>query len=273
VRLLLVVKDTNKIHVWQLQDGKDALYFKGSDDVFRVLAVTLDGGFQKVIGREVYVGWVHDNASILLWGAKGGEKIIDNTIFIPSYQYAKKYNIKKKTIRKLIGKEEFAPQLHIRDKRGRVWVLFEDKPPPADLLLSLRRRVRERKDTTDWVKWMNERLSKFTGVRLVRIRAQPQHKHKMYYWARHSVLFRGGRFYYYLYNPLGKSLEEIKETYPNPVDIMFPRPQMGKEKRIRWEDIIPVSEANLRRTYYVRHRPQASDGKTIVEKGGGGGTQ
>ncbi len=273
LRLLVIVKEEDKIHVWQLFDGNGSVYFKGTENILPALTGAVEGKLRRLRGKGVvvYIGWLHENACILpLWGAKGKQKDTSDMVFISVPHYAKKYGIAETKVRKLIGREEVVSQVHIWDKRGKLWALFEDKPPPIISLLTSRHKMGEKRNT-DWVKWMNEKLSKFAGVRLVRVRALPQHKHRLRYWARHSVLFKGGRFYYFLYNPLGKSLQEIKEAYPNPYEIMFPRPTTeGKMRQIRWEDIVPVKEEDIMRIYYT-HRLSLS--LNSAKKGGKEGTQ
>ncbi|MEM0238484.1 MAG: hypothetical protein QXT00_02480 [Ignisphaera sp.] len=61
-------------------------------------------------------------------------------------------------------------------------------------------------------------------VALVRVQPRKVGRRILHLLAKRKLLFRFGRFYYVLYDKLGRAPQEIKLIYPNPMELMIPKP-------------------------------------------------
>jgi len=157
--------------------------------------------------------------------------------------YKKKYGIGDKLLKNTFVRG--IPLLYIRGEREAIMVL--DEPPPLTETSLARKIPDKRKAALDAALWLVSPFVKGHTVRFVRIRPKWQVKvSHLYILAELGLLYRLGKFYYFLYNPLNKSLEEIRQTYPDLREIIYPRRPYAKKcnwdalRRLTREDIAAV---------------------------------
>lgn len=83
------------------------------------------------------------------------------------------------------------------------------------------------------------RLRKQVGmpVALVRVGVHSVGRRGLTILAKRGLLFRVGRFYYALYDTMGRSIHELKFVYPDPNLLLVPR----LARSINWDDVVPVA--------------------------------
>lgn len=143
--------------------------------------------------------------------------------FIRLLEYSRKYGIPKTTVEKWFRKGV------LRGVRCGKCVFIVDEPPPKVERWSqsfyLSRVVAE----------VENRIMRATmGKPVALVKYFPPNPTLLRYWKRKGRLFKYKRYYYILVNAASFSLDEIKQNFPQPSEIMIPKPS----KEVSWDEII-----------------------------------